>query len=795
MDKKKKISMKLRLLLCTLFVATSSLWAQDVAKVEFCGREYKYESGNDSITLQLKLIDGDQGKAKVRPEDIFEHLRIYEDGLVITPLDIKLSSGVRIPKDYTFSVLVDLGIDREGKKQIYDAIGSLVQSAPDSCVYLSFFGDGITQSKLATKQNYESFLEDFERSGREKYFYSAVLSKLLEFDAELIRKHEDVFRLNSIISERAKENSDKVILFIFVDGRVGPDENDPVKYFEIVENRHNINKNIWPQTFAFYYVPSGFRINEDVDATLDGITGSSQKLALADKKKGNYKSTENIDDILTGFGEAVENQKYDYEFIYKANKSYFGEVSYSAKWDDEDVVKDAVFSIGSKENPWPIKANESADTILKYLIAFLVTFLTIAFFFLVMKILIPAIKSKSFSLKYYKPYVAEAGIQKKICYYCKQPIHPGQIVVTKCKHTMHVECWKQNDYRCSEYGQNCNTGIQEHVEWHDLFSWHNIKDCQQTITGICAGLVSWIVYELMGRQSFTSFARGISEMFLTDETKRVHLLSDCTTKVAAFLTIGMLLGFFLSLIFRYNDEYRKKNWKIYLKIIGLSVLTAVIGFLAFAFGGIILCMILNSSNSMIIPWYCSLPAYILFSVCTSLSLTIKSSIPVKSAMLGGLCSAIIGFLVLYFSSISSSRYPWMNMLLDFIIYGGGLGASLVTVRMLAEKYFLVITNGVKAGTRIPIHKWMNATGGGNKVTIGMTGECEIQMNWEKSNKVAKEHAVLFIDRNRSLPMIKSLATGVIYNSRAELPVRRPSVLSNGDTFKIGDTIFRYEETE
>lgn len=30
------------------------------------------------------------------------------------------------------------------------------------------------------------------------------------------------------------------------------------------------------------------------------------------------------------------------------------------------------------------------------------------------------------------------------------------------------------------------------------------------------------------------------------------------------------------------------------------------------------------------------------------------------------------------------------MLLDFIIYGGGLGASLVTVRMLAEKYFLVI---------------------------------------------------------------------------------------------------------
>lgn len=77
------------------------------------------------------------------------------------------------------------------------------------------------------------------------------------------------------------------------------------------------------------------------------------------------------------------------------------------------------------------------------------------------------------------------------------------------------------------------------------------------------------------------------------------------------------------------------------------------------------------------------------------------------------------------------------MLLDFIIYGGGLGASLITVRMIAERYFLVIQNGVKSGLRIPIHKWMNATGGGNKVSIGMTGECEIQMNWEKAIKWQK----------------------------------------------------------
>ena len=124
-----------------------------------------------------------------------------------------------------------------------------------------------------------------------------------------------------------------------------------------------------------------------------------------------------------------------------------------------------------------------------------------------------------------------------------------------------------------------------------------------------------------------------------------------------------------------------------------------------------------------------------------------------------------------------------------------MGVSLVTVRMLAEKYFLVIQNGVKAGQRIPIHKWMNALGGGNKVTIGLAGECEIQMNWEKSNRVAQEHVQLFIDYDKQLPILKPLDTGVIYNARAELPVGIPTVLSNGDNFKIGDTIFCYEETE
>ena len=214
---------------------------------------------------------------------------------------------------------------------------------------------------------------------------------------------------------------------------------------------------------------------------------------------------------------------------------------------------------------------------------------------------------------------------------------------------------------------------------------------------------------------------------------------------------------------------------------------------AFALGGIVLCLLYSQSDG-VIQWWFSVPAYLLFSVCTSLSLTIKSSIPTKSALLGGLTSAVIGFMVLYFSDITNSRRSWMNMMLDFVIYGGGLGASIITVRMLAEKYFLVVKNGIKSGQRIPIHKWMNATGGSNTVTIGMTQRCEIQMTWEKSNKVAKEHARLYIDHAKSQAMLRPMAVNVIYNSRAELPINKAVALSNNDTFTIGDTIFQYVES-
>jgi hypothetical protein len=794
MDKKKKMMNILKTLLIVWMttMVILPLEAQSVKAVQFCGNSVNDTTGE--ISLFLKLIDrAGNPVTGLNESSIKDCLNVFEGKMIINWKDARIEkvlSGKRIPGNMTFSVLVDLNITKEGKQQIYDALKSLVESAPDSCVYISFFSDKVSNSELITSNDYAKIKDKFMQDGGINYFYSALYSKMAEFSSETLKfenwaRLADGYQKNPIISKRASANKGKNILIVFTTS--GSDlVTDKIGFNEVRSYQKEACDN---KVFAFYYEENGDS-NKEVNDVLWALTESP---ALPENRRGKLLPSGNFGEIINTLGETISKQMYDYVFTYKAQKDYYdGDTPFTAKWNDEDAGE-AVLPIGSPEKPWqPHKNITIKDILIQALVALLATLLTIAFFILIMKALIPWIKSKTFAAKYYKKYVPEANVLRKSCYYCKQDLQPGQTVVEKCEHVMHLHCWKINNYKCAEYGQNCNTGIQEHVEWNALFTKHTLRDCKQTISGILAGLVSWIIYVLTGSGSFMKFlAKPIVNTFYKVQGQASSLNNLCVEKVAAFLAIGFLLGFFLSLVFRYNDEYRTKNWKVLFKIFGLSLLSGLIGMAAFAVGGCILCAWLPYTHATNIPWYCSLPAYVLFSICTALSLTIMSSVPVKSAMLGGLCSAVIGFIVLYFGSFARD---WA-MLLNFIIYGGGLGASLVTVRALAEKYFLVIQNGVKAGQRIPIHKWMNATGGGNKVTIGMTGDCEIQMNWEKSNKVAKEHAQLYIDQSRSIPVIKPLANGVVYNTRAELPVGKPSVLTNGDTFKIGDTIFKYEETD
>lgn len=811
MDKTKKMILRV-FIAWILLLSIGTVKAHDIGKLDFCDIEYEYKPGKDSITLYFNLYDISSEKkinnlSDSEFNDITKSLNIQEDYNVINGGKFEIVKSVQqIPSEYTFSVLVDLSIPKSGKELIYDAVSKLVESAPDSCVYLSFLGDSVTSSVLVTKNNYKELKKEFDTEAHNKYFYSGLYSKLIEFSdvkdsLESKIKTEENYKKNDAIAAKAKKYRDRNILFVFIEGDNYPsDESERSMTYNTFDNYYEKmdTSKVAPKIYALYYAKNG---NNDVGNLLRAICnprdGKDQEIS---NLKGMYSPADNIDSVINKFKEVVNELKYDYSFKYKVNesKNYTGEVKFyclNKGKNNTDAIGYRRMSVGSPERPWPIREENTSGIALKYLYALLVSLLAIAFVFVVTKVIIPYVRSKSFAINYFKKYVPEANVSRRVCHYCRQEIQPGQSVVTRCKHIMHVSCWKQNGYKCVEYGQNCKTGIQSHIEWNEVFSISSLKDCYQAISGIIAGFISWCLYELLDTDLFNSISESIVKLCYDNQDGTSNLLIECVNKTSSFLTIGLLLGFFISLIFRYNDEYKNKDFKVWTKILGLSVLTGMIGLIAFACGAILLYFLLSVIKTASIPWYCSLPAYILFSISVSLALSIKSTIPQKSALLGGLSSSLIGFIVLYYSSQFNESQAWMNMLLNFVIYGGGLGASLVTIRILAEKYFLVIQNGVRAGQRIPIHKWMNATGGGNTVTIGMGSDCEIQMNWEKSNKLSDEHVQLYIDYDKQLPMLNPLAAGVIFNARVELPIEKPVILSNGDNFKVGDTIFLYQETE
>lgn len=796
MDKKKKIIRFNILFISLLFAWVLPTLAQDVNTINFKEKYYEYGVGNDSITLFLKFLNS-QGKScnEINDTHLEERFDLVEDGNTV-PKDqwqVKtLTEGRRIPKDFTISVLVDLSIPQNGKKDIYDAVQTLVESTNDSCVYLSFFGDYVSNTRMVTKENYKQFYNQFQETAENKFFYSALYAKLSEFNfanAEfdpLVKTQPD-YKKEDGIFYRAQNARGKNLLFIFTEGSTIPQYEEKLNFISITEYQGTAE--IIPKVYAFFY-DAGNGIDQNMERTLKGVTQPrDSNHYLIPELQGEYMSSQNIKNVVQRFEDVVRSEMYDFALTYQVpqDKSYSGTVSYTALWDGETKGTEK-FSIGSPEHPWPDRDKTAGESAIKYLIAVLVAVLSILLFITIMKIIIPGFKSKIFSIRYYKKYKPMENVRVMVCPLCRCEILPGQKVVNKCKHIMHVRCWKENNYKCVEYGQNCKEGIQDHVNWRYLFSAETLRDCFMTIMGILASLVGWVIYEVSGRGFFKGLAAAFVKVFFNTEGMGASIVNECINKVSSFLTIGLLLGFFLSLVFRFFDGVRRKNFLWFLEVTGLSLLSSLIGMAAFALGGVILCLWVSPTDTLI-PWYCSFPAYLLFSVCTTLSLAIKSTIPFKSALLGGLVSAIIGFIVLYFSSLAIKR-EWMPMLLNFVIYGGGLGASLITVRMLAEKYFLVVKNGIRSGLRIPIHKWMNA---GSKVTIGMTQQCEIQMAWEKSNKVAKEHVQLYVNQNRSQAMLRPMAA-TTFNMRTELDSNNnPVPLLNGDTFQIGDTIFEYVE--
>ena len=744
-------------------------------KMNFAPRPWSTNA--DTLYLYFRIVDAKTQK-KVAWDDLRETSAIAETGGnppkkgIIKKITDKTVQKDLISQQAVFWLVVDRTILASEMRSIRDNIQKTVENLPDSTVYISFFDEEIGKSKLITRGNFENFKNDFTVKDTTKNLFQAILEKF-----------EESTRYD-------RESGISKYLLVFTDGKINA--SDPAEVKRIVEFQEQIKKiednqenNV--QIHAFRYGAS----EPLIDMTLEHICGT----------KGSFYSIRDAASVINSLYQFINDLSADYELKLANSKGkvYYGQDLTLRVEIKKGVLDKAVglknYRIGSKERPIVTGRETSDDTYLAIVLGIIVLFLT----FFIIQVGIPYITSRfvRFEKKYVKTYEPIQDVLYEPCAFCGEPLEKGDKVVVKCIHKTHWQCWVDNGYKCVEYGQNCKEGVQFHFDKNKTFDLKQSPYYMKWVmAGMSGGFLVWIIYTLCNKfipNLFSGFITGLLNIFYPNSLKEevatgvsqisYAVASTFQQKISGFLLVGILLGFILTFLFGYINEFREKKGMVWLSIIGRALLGATAGFLSFLIGSII-CILLGKNGDTVwvdlIPW-------ILFGGSIAICLTINTTIEWKDAIIGGIISGVVSSLVLY----TASLFPAFGVMFSFMLCSAGLGISIIVKHHASQKYFLTYKGDRKEG-EIAIHKWMDESGGGNDVTIGKSGQSVICMNWDDSERIHDMQAKLYIDKKRKVPYLKVMENGMTCDGR---DTKKDDLhpLKNGLRFTIGNTEFTYIE--
>ena len=741
----------------------------------------------DTLFLRFRITDNHNNKKVFWADLNKEDFDMKENGkkspfkeIIIKKIAQQTEDAAEsISQNIGFWFLVDRGnsISAADMESMKHAIRQTVENLPDSSAYIAFFDKKTTEIKMITANNFHEFEKEFTVKKEARNLYGSIINYF-----EKVAKSETTHK------------TDAKCLLIFTDGTINWSSMDEIdkldesqEYFEKIDNTYQNNV----QIHAFRYGAE----RSLTDKVLRDICMNRQNPKLI----GNFYPASNVTEIVESLRGFVDNFSADYELILvnHNDKIYNGaklSLQILLTKNNEKAVGELEYAIASKEKPLGpgIKAD---DTYIAIIIGVLILF--IAFFF--MQVVIPYFisRTENFEKKYVKPYepiFTDEGDVHEVCAFCQEPLEKGDLIVVKCLHKTHWECWKENGYKCVEYGQHCKEGIQYHYDKKHPF---DLKKSpyylKWAMSGMISGLAIWVVFHFSSKLHFFHkfidiLVNALYPTRLKESIEGVLQISNDAystfqAKISGLLLAGILLGFVLTFLFSYINDFRQKKAGVLLALFVRAVLGAAVGFLTFLMGAI-LCILFGKYSNVF--WLDGI-AWLLFGGCIALILSIKTTIKWQDALIGGLISGIASFLILY----STYFLPSFGVMFGFMLCSAGLGISIIAKHTLAQKYYLKY-KGMKREGLIAIHKWMNDSGGSNEVTIGKSNRCIVQMNWEDHETIADMQVKLYIDPKRRTPMLKVLESGIFYDGRDG---RKDEIyqLKHNVKFKIGNTDFQYIE--
>ncbi len=677
-------------------------------------------------------------------------------------------------------------------------------------LYIAFMGnDGLSETMLV--DNYV-IANKFVPCEGQKFLYRSILSKIDEMKGAKPKYYKN----NSSLDFWKELNNSQKFLFVMSDDKVY-ENGEPIdeQHFELQREineigQNNKHHNHFSVSYLSFDEIDNNEILFDVETEvadedlvlLSNIDAEYRLSILAQNTGGKYQNVAEFQDgfknILTKF---IDKIPFDYRLVFEnpVGKVFSGNTRslYIVFYQKEDkIINDNVkYSLGSIYDPIVVDAKPQTFLFLSGIIKAVFLMLFIYLFF---QVIYPYILYYWFKKKYITSYKNSLGSYngstvEQTCYYCKAPFEVGDEIVVKCNHTVHKDCWDENGQKCPEYGESCKTG-SHYYNQENLLDYHNAPFFMKwLLAGVLAGVAAWISFYLL-----SPLIHIDSDFILTNLANAIHGTTlDADDKSRIFATYisqvynlplyGINFSFWISLFL--SILMLKGKWDKILKII-LTVLTATLsGYFSFLLASVISIALGITYNSLLIY----VLGFILMGISMVYIITFRVGINRKHVLWGIAATIVFGILasLIRIYIINSQLDQSFILLISYVVYTLGFAISLAVTFPKSRRYFLRVEGAIKP-IDIAIYKWFRSKNKENRIVIGKSIDCDIQLSWDLSTDIMPLQASV-IQKN-GYKYLVILEDGV-YMDGKKLPVDSKVKLYHGDSFKIGRTLLTYIEKD
>lgn len=720
-----------------------------------------YNADSISVKVQEKWANGDSVKGKGAPSvKSFRFVRQEKfDSIGLHPL-----------------LLVDLTLSQKVVDAERQAAEELIFSLGENNIYVSFMkgnGEVTPTTPLSRYILTNSFVSE---EAQDKHIYAAMLAKLKE--------------LNNASTEVGNQRNK--VLFVMSDGAVWGDEKPyDEDHFENQQKLIDYYARSRRSNMLYF---SYFSEDDMVD------TNDNELFRMfCQQSKGLYSEqfdwyTIVSDLALKTFGDSPALQvmlEFPDERIFDGDPRTL----------NVSLMCNSTMAAKGKMEFWegyvfrPIIVNGKSQAMVLFqglLIGMLLLLLT----YVAMQIVAPYVLYKLFRKKYIVSYTgpnttANGKQVADTCYYCKAPFEEGDQVVAKCEHTMHIDCWEENDHHCPEHGIHCKEGSHYYNRSNLLDSRNTTFYTEWVLLAIVAAIFVWMTlanpFNEFAINTITRIYCNINDLeWNTEETR--NLISHQLSNVYHLPSFTIAIGFFLTLTLGLKIVAHYSWNRRILEVVLRAVIAGLISLITYIICGLVVII----TNIHVIGWVFEWIPWCLLIFGMAAVHTFGSRIHINIKwMLGCVCLSFILMLLWYLLVIVQDFDYRLTILAIYVIFCVCYAVGIAYVAPKSEHYFLKVEGAIKT-MDIAIYKWFR-TSPHRIVTVGKSVDCSLQMSWDINSDIAPVQAQLTLGRKGVY--LTPLEDGVYdHDNRAILP-DTSLLLRHGTKFRIGQTTFTYIEKD